>query len=549
MFCANCGKTLKNGASTCPHCGAPVGENHFQGLPYTAAQPKIAPGETEKLAEQFRPYTRTTYMGSGEPEGDVLSRTTYRPVLDEESASAPEDGEAPAQEAPASEGESAPEAEAAENRGNGVEALFDEPKGKDDAEDGAAPSSESDAQEDGEAEAVEDAVDIDPANIHVEPVKVDAEPEISEESKRILSGEAPVHNERVKRSLLTDKLPFGRKEADRPLFGEEKEEDGVPVPEDAADAESDDTSSEEFDFGRGERARRLNFDYITIAKYAAIALVIIAVFVGGYLWIDYMISGRDSSPIDGVSQALYDSGTQYVSTLTEDAFRAEMIQLYQTDSLAFLERVDSMLAEADAMLPESPRENDALFIEAMRHIITNVGNALSVDSMNAPLLANASAEEQATINTASQNNWQIVQNGIAALSEATTATGLTNIINSQTVTVNVQQVEEIPQETEPTPDPSQYTSLSKDMRSEEVQAMQERLIELGYLDDSADGVFGNNTLIAVKFFQQDAGFDVDGIASPEMQALLFSEDAPRRATPSPSPDPSATVAPTQTPAP
>lgn len=548
MFCANCGKTLKNGASTCPHCGAPVGENHFQGLPYTAAQPKIAPGETEKLAEQFRPYTRTTYMGSGEPEGDVLSRTTYRPVLDEESASAPEDGEAPTQEAPASEGESAPEAEAAENRGNGVEALFDEPKGKDDAEDGAAPSSESDAQEDGEAEAVEDAVDIDPASIHVEPVKVDAEPEISEESKRILSGEAPVHNERVKRSLLTDKLPFGRKEADRPLFGEE-EEDGVPVPEDAADAESDDTSSEEFDFGRGERARRLNFDYITIAKYAAIALVIIAVFVGGYLWIDYMISGRDSSPIDGVSQALYDSGTQYVSTLAEDAFRAEMIQLYQTDSLAFLERVDSMLAEADAMLPESPRENDALFIEAMRHIITNVGNALSVDSMNAPLLANASAEEQATINTASQNNWQIVQNGIAALSEATTATGLTNVINSQTVTVNVQQVEEIPQETEPTPDPSQYTSLSKDMRSEEVQAMQERLIELGYLDDSADGVFGNNTLIAVKFFQQDAGFDVDGIASPEMQALLFSEDAPRRATPSPSPDPSATVAPTQTPAP
>ncbi len=549
MFCANCGKTLKNGASTCPHCGAPVGENHFQGLPYTAAQPKIAPGETEKLAEQFRPYTRTTYMGSGEPEGDVLSRTTYRPVLDEESASAPEDGEAPTQEAPASEGESAPEAEAAENRGNGVEALFDEPKGKDDAEDGAAPSSESDAQEDGEAEAVEDAVDIDPASIHVEPVKVDAEPEISEESKRILSGEAPVHNERVKRSLLTDKLPFGRKEADRPLFGEEEEEDGVPVPEDAAEVESDDTSSEEFDFGRGERARKLNFDYITIAKYAAIALVIIAVFVGGYLWIDYMISGRDSSPIDGVSQALYDSGTQYVSTLAEDAFRAEMIQLYQTDSLAFLERVDSMLAEADAMLPESPRENDALFIEAMRHIITNVGNALSVDSMNAPLLANASAEEQATINTASQNNWQIVQNGIAALSEATTATGLTNIINSQTVTVNVQQVEEIPQETEPTPDPSQYTSLSKDMRSEEVQAMQERLIELGYLDDSADGVFGNNTLIAVKFFQQDAGFDVDGIASPEMQALLFSEDAPRRATPSPSPDPSATVAPTQTPAP
>ena len=132
-------ETLKNGASTCPHCGAPVGENHFQGLPYTAAQPKIAPGETEKLAEQFRPYTRTTYMGSGEPEGDVLSRTTYRPVLDEESASAPEDGEAPTQEAPASEGESAPEAEAAETAETVWKRCLTSPRARDDAEDGAAP--------------------------------------------------------------------------------------------------------------------------------------------------------------------------------------------------------------------------------------------------------------------------------------------------------------------------------------------------------------------------------------------------------------------------
>lgn len=541
MFCANCGKTLKQGAATCPHCGAPVGENHFQGLPYTAAQPKIAPGETGKLAEQFRPYTRTTYMGAGEPEGDVLSRTTYRPVLEDDDVQpqAADPGDGAAGE-PAGEPESAEEA----NSG-GVEALFGEPKAQDsDATDSAAANPSG-----GEAgaESDEGAVDIDPASIHVEPVHVEDEPEISEESKRILSGEAPVRNERVKRSLLTDKLPFGRKESEHSLFGEGDEAEegagGADGAGDQSDADGSADSAEEFDFGAEPGARRFSFDYATIAKYAAVALVIIAVFVGGYLWIDYMISGRDSSPIEGVSQSLYDEGTAYVSTLTEDAFRAEMIQIYQSDQLEFLSRVDGMLEEIDAMLPESPKENDALFIEAMRHIATNVGNALSVDSMNAPNLGSATEEEQAAINTASQNNWQIVQNGINALKEATTAVSLTNIINSQTVTVNTQTVEEIPTEVSPTPDASQYTALSKGMQSDDVKALQQRLIELGYLDDSADGIFGERTLIAVKFFQQDAGFDVDGIASPQMQALLYSENAPVKVTPSPSPNPNATTPP------
>lgn len=553
MFCANCGKTLKNGATTCPHCGAPIGENRFHGLQYTAVQPTIAPGETEKLTEQFRPYTRTTYMSTGEPEGDVLSRTTYRPVLDEESApqAEAESAQAEAAQDEALPGEAEPQPEATESESAGVESLFGEPKSDSSAAGEAAASQEDGAQPEAEEKGAEDIVDIDPASIHIDPIKVDPNPAISEESQRILNGEQPLHNERVKRTLLTDKLPFGRKSAGHSLFDEDETEDvpagdaapGGDTP--APGAEEDGQSGEEFDFGRKAGARGWNFDYMTIAKYAAVALVIIAVFVGGYLWIDYMISGRETSPIEGVTQALYDEGTAYVATLADDAFRAEMLQLYQSDSLAFLERVDGMIEDAEAMLPESPRENDALFIDAMLHIINNVGNALTVDSMNAPLLAGATAEEQATINTASQNNWQIVQNGIDALSSATTAAGLTSIVNSQTVSTNVQQVEEIP-EAEPTPDASQYTSLSRDMQSEEVKAMQERLIELGYLDDSADGIFGNNTLIAVKFFQQDAGFDVDGIASPEVQALLFSEDAPRRSVPSPSPS---ATAPAESPSP
>ena len=37
MFCSNCGKTLKPDATSCPNCGAVVGESRFDGHPYTGA--------------------------------------------------------------------------------------------------------------------------------------------------------------------------------------------------------------------------------------------------------------------------------------------------------------------------------------------------------------------------------------------------------------------------------------------------------------------------------------------------------------------------------
>ena len=157
MFCANCGKTLKNGATTCPHCGAPIGENRFHGLQYTAVQPTIAPGETEKLTEQFRPYTRTTYMSTGEPEGDVLSRTTYRPVLDEESApqAEAESAQAEAAQDEALPGEAEPQPEATESESAGVESLFGEPKSDSSAAGEAAASQEDGAQPEAEEKGAE----------------------------------------------------------------------------------------------------------------------------------------------------------------------------------------------------------------------------------------------------------------------------------------------------------------------------------------------------------------------------------------------------------
>ena len=56
--------------------------------------------------------------------------------------------------------------------------------------------------------------------------------------------------------------------------------------------------------------------------------------------------------------------------------------------------------------------------------------------------------------------------------------------------------------------------------------MQRRLIELGYLDNGADGDFGPKTTAAVKAFQEAAGLTADGVATPEVLDALYADDAP-----------------------
>ena len=89
MFCSKCGKTLKPGTEVCS-CGQPVGAGRFDGVPYTSAQPRIAP--EADAAQDALPYTRTTYTGKDEQmqaDADDDARTTYRPVY--EGASVPEE--------------------------------------------------------------------------------------------------------------------------------------------------------------------------------------------------------------------------------------------------------------------------------------------------------------------------------------------------------------------------------------------------------------------------------------------------------------------------
>ena len=73
------------------------------------------------------------------------------------------------------------------------------------------------------------------------------------------------------------------------------------------------------------------------------------------------------------------------------------------------------------------------------------------------------------------------------------------------------------------------SDLKRGSRGEDVREAQEWLIELGYLDGNADGIFGKKTEAAVKRFQKTIGGKVTGRLSgaqlDELQFLLLDATA------------------------
>ncbi len=63
-------------------------------------------------------------------------------------------------------------------------------------------------------------------------------------------------------------------------------------------------------------------------------------------------------------------------------------------------------------------------------------------------------------------------------------------------------------------------------RSDEVKQIQTKLKRWGYYNGEIDGIYGSNTLKAVKYFQSKNGLTVDGIAGPKtLQAMgIFSSN-------------------------
>lgn len=79
----------------------------------------------------------------------------------------------------------------------------------------------------------------------------------------------------------------------------------------------------------------------------------------------------------------------------------------------------------------------------------------------------------------------------------------------------------------PAPEPgTKHKTLRKGDRGAEVKEMQELLLKHGekLVKYGADGVFGNETLAAVKSFQKKAGIGVDGICGPITWGKLLEEE-------------------------
>lgn len=71
--------------------------------------------------------------------------------------------------------------------------------------------------------------------------------------------------------------------------------------------------------------------------------------------------------------------------------------------------------------------------------------------------------------------------------------------------------------------PKQYDELGVGSSGESVQALQQALIDQGFLDGAADGEYGDGTAAGVQAFQESAGLEATGTADSETQRALFGD--------------------------
>ena len=487
MFCSRCGKTLMPEDTQCPHCGTPVGESRFEGTPYTSAQAHIMPDTP--AGQVSAAYTRTTYTTMSEEqqqEGAVDSRTTYRPVYD--GASAPEDIRKDMRAAIENAEDDAPEEAAA---------------APEELSEGALNT----------LNAVEEELtmeSMDTSELHSRPIESTGRAGISSEVENYIQKLEATQSRRAARR----RRAYDEGEDAYATPQEDVVYDDTQVNPDIDTEQSEvfnDIEEEEFDEIRYGRAIGVK----DILRVALIMVLAAALIVGGVLWFRHIRGNQNASKIEGVTQSLYESGVATIRSHTEGTYINELVNLYRNNGvLGFTERITSDSSAIDALLPEEPAVNDSLFVSALQTIQSNIGNAILMDATEADQTAGDSGQDSAS-------RWQIINDSIAQVENATTAQELTAVLNGERVTVASSPT--------PTPEPVQqtYNTLSRGDKSDEVLEMQNRLYMLGFLLDDRDGAFGSKTQTAVKLFQQAAGLEPTGIADNETLTILYSDDAPR----------------------
>lgn len=71
----------------------------------------------------------------------------------------------------------------------------------------------------------------------------------------------------------------------------------------------------------------------------------------------------------------------------------------------------------------------------------------------------------------------------------------------------------------------EYSTIERGQSGEAVLQLQQRLAELGYYTGTPSGKMDSATQLAYKKFEKANGFTANGIASPEEQEVLFSQEA------------------------
>lgn len=535
MFCSNCGKTLKPGENQCPHCGMPVSESPFSSMSYTAAPPpeNARPERPARQSEDgYAPVTRTTYTQMDEREqGDVYSRTTYRAPLSEEENAPQEPGPAAGQPG---EGESAPMD--GESTGQDLSSVVPLDKVYESIPD---------------LEEGEETAEIPP----LPPVN---RPGISEEVRRYMEEAEQERRHAASRPAKKRFSLFG-------LMGSDSRQQEEEAPMDADLSEAGTQSepqaqeaageSQETQAGKAEPAaaktaaqkikaigkktsgKKAAAGKVPVKKIVGMVValgVILVVLIQGVRYLKYVTTPRAKVPT--VSVELYDNGMELIQSHVTDEYRAEIVQLYQQDTsgATATARQQQELDEIQALLNEDQSqrlEDDALFVKALMAIQQNINNACTYDFLAA---SNASDTQLEALKTQADDQWSEVQNLLKRLENATETRDLENL--------NTGANEILTATPEPTPEPEvEYTTLKRGQKnSTEVKRLQNRLYELGYFNDVRDGDFGSKTEQAVKRFQKTVGLEADGVATPELQQLLFADDAPVRNTASPNPSASAT---------
>lgn len=551
MFCSNCGKTIRPEDDVCRHCGASLGESRFYGNTYTSSQVRLpAEALSDAPAGGMISYTRTNYMSyDNQPEDDVYSNTTYRPLLrDEEDLSRMEES-IPADEFPPEDEfaeETEPEAESAVEETETAAPVMEEPV-----------VSESKSAEDVQAEIPDESSEDFPEE-SISPLPELERPAIS---PRVLGYMEELENREQRRAnskLNNLRVPsfLNKMKKDSPA-----EEEELPEAEDIAaeyqiendeaegweNSESTGESSAESNAGEyvaeeGEDAfsvyedpdyaeyeeKKSGFDLARlfpnvdfkallqnrILHISAAVVLIVAVIVAGSIWLKFVTAKR--AKIADVTYTVYSQGIELLTAHTTQEYRDEMVNTYIVNTSYANTAFDEQMQAINALIPEAPLENDELFVTTLTNIQNAITEAIKAD-------ANAELNGTSADRTAdSERDWKAIDDAINKLSETVNAGELLSIVS------NLESIVAPTPSPSPTPAGPKYETLQNGMMdSTPVQQMQNRLINLGFLDGDADGDFGNGTEAAVKAFQRAAGLPDDGIATAAVQEAMYAEDAPR----------------------